>query len=128
MGNITKTAEQKEAEKLARRQAAAETAGVEALEVIAAPAVSSDDDGVTGLVPDTVNIPELQKPQAITDRDVRMAEEVGLPPLPKKYTQKYLDLREIYIRFIRQSPHKWNIKTDDTQAALRALNAIDITK
>lgn len=125
MGNVVKTAAQKEAEKKARIDAAAgldtttEETTTESTEEV------EDTDTRIGLVEDP-KIPDPKKPDAITSRDERNALEAGVPPLPKRYTQAYLDLRNTYILFIRQNPEKWDLNRDDIKAALAVLKALEV--
>ncbi len=115
------------AEKAARIATTRNAAGLDDENTgIISEAVETDDDGVTGLVPDTNDIPELQKPAELTDYDFKRAVELGVPPLPKRYTQKYLDLRTVYVRFIKQSPHKWDVTTDNGKALLAHLKALEV--
>jgi hypothetical protein len=117
------------AEKKARQAAAAANAGLDVEDTETGMIEEgSDDDGETGLVPDTNDIPELQKPAELIDYDFKRAVELGLPKMPKKYTQKYLDLYTVYVRFIKQNPWKWDVNTDNGKSLLRDLEALDITK
>lgn len=127
MGNVVKTAEQKKAEKDARIAAAAAAAGVETIadETVESTEEVEDTDTRVGLVEDP-KIPDPKKPDALTARDERNALEAGVPPLPKRYTQAYLDLRNTYVLFIRQNPEKWDMNRDDIKAAIAALKALEV--
>lgn len=121
---MAQTAAEKAAAKAKRIADAANEAGLETGSELVEDTVDTDDR--EGLVPDESQIPELQKPRELTQRDFDMALELGLPPLPKRYTQKYLDLRTTYVRFIKQNPEKWDVTTDNGKSLLKDLKALEV--
>lgn len=56
--------------------------------------------------------PTPAAPTKITNRLVDMAIEAGLPELDEDGNDVYRALWENYVRFIRQSPEKWELEKD----------------
>jgi hypothetical protein len=85
-----------------------------------APAEATNEE-VLAMNPDTNDIPTPASAPAITDRAVKEALEQGLPEMKKGRSEAYINLWNVYVRFIRQSPEKWNVEKDELLKKLEVL-------
>lgn len=86
---------------------------------VASASTPDESTAVQAVVPRDPN--ENRDVPASSDKDIKDAIEVGLPKLTGKESEAYKELHGVYVRFIKQSPEKWEVEKDNLLAQLEKL-------